>query len=455
MDGKDFENCLKQYPEIYNKPITLFIDHPPQTQDQLNLNPYNFMVCLEPNQLFGIHDWVLQNQQMFDVILTWGESILSSCENSMFFPFGITWLDEPSIKNLTSKEKTFEVSFLCGGKKRIEGHHLRHRLYHREKEILIPKQWYYTLPDYDYNEGHHTITKQDNKPPGFEKQILWRSMFSICVENSSNSGYFTEKIIDAFLSKTIPIYWGCSNLEELGYDPDGYMYCKDENEIIEVTNKLTPELYHSKKEAIEHNFNVAKHYSNIYKRLAEVMESIIDLNNIKGTSVWGYKSLFNKYKKDHNILVETGTHKGDGVAYALELEFDKIISVEILEDLYKQCTEKFSSEITNNQVELYLGDSNEKLPDMIKKIDESSLIFLDGHFGNGDPLWKELEILKSHPIKEHTIIVDDFPNYFSDRESELKQKLKEINPNYKFSFEDSYNIGTNKIHRNHTLIAHL
>ena len=89
MDGKDFENCLKQYPEIYNKPITLFIDHPPQTQDQLNLNPYNFMVCLEPNQLFGIHDWVLQNQQMFDVILTWGESILSSCENSMFFLLGL------------------------------------------------------------------------------------------------------------------------------------------------------------------------------------------------------------------------------------------------------------------------------------------------------------------------------------------------------------------------------
>ncbi len=34
---------------------------------------------------------------------------------------------------------------LCGGKQRIEGHHLRHRLHKRENEITIPKQWYYTF----------------------------------------------------------------------------------------------------------------------------------------------------------------------------------------------------------------------------------------------------------------------------------------------------------------------
>ena len=280
MDGKDFENCLKQYPEVYNKPITVFIDHPPQNQEQLNLNPYNFMVVLEPNQLFGIHDWTLQNSNLFNAVLTWGESILSNCSNSVFFPFGISWLDEPSIKNLINQEKTFEVSFLCGGKKRIEGHHLRHRLHERENEISIPKQWYYTLPDYDYNEGHHTIIKQDDKPPGFEKQRLWRSMFSICVENSSNNGYHTEKVIDAFLSKTIPVYWGCPNLEELGYDPEGFIYCTNEDEIIEKVNKLTPETYYSKKEAIEHNFEVAKHYADVFERFAELLKEIVNLNQI-------------------------------------------------------------------------------------------------------------------------------------------------------------------------------
>lgn len=32
--------------------------------------------------------------------------------------------------------------------------------------------------------------------------------FSICFENQSHSGYTTEKIIDGFAARTIPIYWG-------------------------------------------------------------------------------------------------------------------------------------------------------------------------------------------------------------------------------------------------------
>ena len=68
---------------------------------------------------------------------------------------------------------------------------------------------------------------------------------------------------------------------------------------------------------------------------------------------------------------------------------------------------------------------------MLSKVNKPSLIFLDGHFSDGNPLWGELEILKNHHINTHTIIVDDFPNYFSNREYELKSKLKEINPNYK------------------------
>jgi hypothetical protein len=280
MDGADFENYLKSVPEVYDKPITLFIDHPPQSQEQLNINPYNFMVVLEPNQLFGIHDWVKNNHNLFSAIFSWGEEILANCPNSLFFPFGTSWLDKPSIDRLINQEKTFEVSFLCGGKKRIEGHYLRHRLHERENEITIPKQWHYTLPDYDFNEGHHTIAKQDNKPPGFEKQRLWKSMFSICIENSTNKGYHTEKIVDAFLSKTIPIYWGCTNLEELGYDPNGFIYCENEDEIIKEVNKLTPEDYHSRISAMDHNFELAQHHADIYQRLGDLLKEVIDLNKI-------------------------------------------------------------------------------------------------------------------------------------------------------------------------------
>lgn len=38
--------------------------------------------------------------------------------------------------------------------------------------------------------------------------------FMICFENKSQPNYFTEKLINAYYGKTIPIYWGCSNVSD-------------------------------------------------------------------------------------------------------------------------------------------------------------------------------------------------------------------------------------------------
>jgi hypothetical protein len=45
-------------------------------------------------------------------------------------------------------------------------------------------------------------------------------MFGVAIENVSHRGWFTEKILDCFLLKTIPIYWGCSNIEDY-FNPKG------------------------------------------------------------------------------------------------------------------------------------------------------------------------------------------------------------------------------------------
>ena len=131
--------------------------------------------------------------------------------------------------------------------------------------------------------------------------------------------------------------------------------------------------------------------------------------------------------------------------------FEEVISIEILPEFYEGCVERFKD---NNKIHLFLGDSNERMEEMLELIKEPSLIFLDGHFNNGDPLWKELEILKNHPIKTHTIIVDDMPNYYGNGEK-VKEKLLEINPNYTLVYEDLLNPGTGKIHRNHNLTAYI
>ena len=434
-------------PELINKPISVFNDYPNVTPELLDFNPFNILMVLEPNQLFGIHDWALKNHNLFSCILTGGQEILDNCPNALFFPMGISWLDKEYVNNVYNIQKRFEVSFLCGGKQRIEGHHLRHRLHKRENEINIPKQWYYTLPDYDYNEGHHTVTDM------YGKKVLWESMFTIAIENSSNRNYHTEKIIDAFISKTFPIYWGCPNLEELGYSPDGFIYCENEDQIIAAVNKLTPEFYAERKEAIDYNSELAKHYGDLFGRFKTMMKTLVEFNSIED-KVLSYDQLFKKYKGDHNLFFETGTHKGDGVQNALNMGFEEVISIEILPKFYEECVERFKDKIEENKVHLFLGDSNERMEEMLELIKEPSLIFLDGHFNNGDPLWKELEILKNHPIKTHTIIVDDMPNYYGNGDK-VKEKLLEINPNYTLVYEDSLNSGTGKIHRNHNLTAYI
>lgn len=279
MGASELESAFSD--DLKSKPLTIFNDYPITSLEELKINPHNILMISEPNQLFGIHDWAIHNYHLFDIVLAWGQDILDKCPNALFFPFGISWLDKEYIDKIDNIDKRFEVSFLCGGKQRIEGHHLRHRLYKRENEITIPKQWYYTLPDYDYNGGHHTIIKFEGKPPGHEKLRLWESMFSICVENSSNRGYHTEKVIDAFLSKTIPIYWGCPNLEELGYDPNGFIYCNHENEIIKATNTLTPEDYFNRKKAIDYNYELAKYYADLFERFKDIISEIIELNDIE------------------------------------------------------------------------------------------------------------------------------------------------------------------------------
>ena len=298
--------------KIKNKPISVFCDYTP-TQYQLSYNPYNVLLIMEPNQLFGLHDWAIQNQQYFSCILTWSEKILTSCPHSYFFPFGVSWLDKEYVKNIDSLPKKFEVSFLCGAKTTIEGHNLRHRLHTRESEITIPKQWYYTLEDYKFNGGHHTIVQYDGKPPGSEKKKLWNSMFSICIENSSNKSYQTEKIIDAFLSKTVPVYWGCPNIAEF-YNIDGIIHCSDENDIIKRVNLLTPEDYSSRKVAIDENYEKAKHYANIYGRFRDKLLEIIDVNNIED-SEYNSQEMEDRWIHENVVLPEKGFFLDIGACY--------------------------------------------------------------------------------------------------------------------------------------------
>ena len=54
--------------------------------------------------------------------------------------------------------------------------------------------------------------------------------FSIAMENSEGDGYISEKIVDSFISGTIPIYYGDYNIDEY-INPKSYILIKNEKNI--------------------------------------------------------------------------------------------------------------------------------------------------------------------------------------------------------------------------------
>ena len=104
-------------------------------------------------------------------------------------------------------------------------------------------------------------------------------MFHVAVENVNHPNWYTEKIADAFATHTIPIYWGCDNLEDNGYDSRGVIRFHSIPELITTINSLTPEVYEQMKPYMEHNYQAVK-LDRLKDKLGIFFEQIIELNKL-------------------------------------------------------------------------------------------------------------------------------------------------------------------------------
>ena len=89
-----------------------------------------------------------------------------------------------------------------------------------------------------------------------KRTILEPYMFSIVPENSRYSGYYTEKIVDCFIAKTIPIYWGCTDIAK-HFNTDGIIQFENYDDLVTKLQSLTPDFYHDREPAIAENFRRA------------------------------------------------------------------------------------------------------------------------------------------------------------------------------------------------------
>jgi len=131
-----------------------------------------------------------------------------------------------------------------------------------------------------------------------------------------------------------------------------------------------------------------------------------------------------------NIFIETGTYLGNTVN-AVKKKFKEIYSIELNKVLYLKAKQRF---IKYKHINVILGDSSEKLPEILSKIDGPFLFWLDAHYSGENtsktnvetPITKELLYILNHPNKNHVILIDDAHDFTGKNDYPTIPELKEI-----------------------------
>ena len=77
------------------------------------------------------------------------------------------------------------------------------------------------------------------KPEGIEDKYAFQSKhkFAIAFENVKHEGYTTEKIVQAFAAKTIPIYWGNPSVIKM-FNSKSFINCNDFENFSDVVSYI-------------------------------------------------------------------------------------------------------------------------------------------------------------------------------------------------------------------------
>lgn len=135
----------------------------------------------------------------------------------------------------------------------------------------------------------------------------------------------------------------------------------------------------------------------------------------------GKGNLIRKYAKDFklDVLIETGTYKGDMIEEVLE-DFREIYTIEIGKDLHEEACKRFRDE---KKVHLFLGDSGQVLPIILSQVKVPVLYWLDAHYSGGDtekaegeitPVLEEIDAIYYGGTEGSVILIDDARDFRPD-----------------------------------------
>ena len=212
------------------------------------------LILGEPSAIHRKHLALLRfSHGRFWRVLSFNETLLASIPNGAFFPLGTTWV--PEWRDLRP-EKTAMCSLIASSKRDTTGHRLRHQIAEWVRD---------TAKDVELlGRGYRAFNRKA------EGLVPYR--YSVVIENMREQNYFSEKLVDAVLCDTVPIYWGCPNLDRF-IDPSGIIQCQTAEDIKRALVSMSKQDFARRLPGLQAIKPVLSEYCDLEKRAAIVVRA--------------------------------------------------------------------------------------------------------------------------------------------------------------------------------------
>lgn len=184
-------------------------------------------------------------------VLTKSATLKAAIPNALHLPLGYSFLADPANSVVP---KTRMASLIASSKTILEGHKLRHRIVARIQALDLPVD----------------VMGRGYRPFADKAEGLAPYRYSVVIENSREPSYFSEKLIDALLCETVPIYWGAPDIADT-FDSEGMILCPGEAEIIAALHAMSEADYDRRAAALARNRATALHLADVHGRAARAV----------------------------------------------------------------------------------------------------------------------------------------------------------------------------------------